>query len=215
MQDGFIELTAATARRHSTNGDTGGGSVSTMRVRRIMNEMASVVSRSVAASGSSQPRTSYDIYVSEADMSFWKVAMSGPEGSPYAEGTFMLYLDADEGYPTFAPKARFVTKIKHPNVNPHGRICHSIFGRDWTTDVGMTALLDTIYGLLFQPEHSDPVNTLSTLSYHYDEVEFSDEVREYVRKHALKTRAEWKAELLGSEEGGEDLTSSFVARRRR
>jgi ubiquitin-protein ligase len=70
--------------------------------------------------------------------------MSGSDDSRYSEGTFMLYLHADEGYPTFAPKARFVTKIKHPNVNAHGRICHSIFNRDWTSNTSMSALLDTV-----------------------------------------------------------------------
>lgn len=55
--------------------------------------------------------------------------MQGPPGSVYAEGTFMLYLHMEEGYPTFAPKGRFLTPIYHPNVNKHGRICHSIFDR--------------------------------------------------------------------------------------
>lgn len=83
-------------------------------------------------------------------MSFWEIVMSGPEDSPYAEGTFLLYLHADEGYPTSAPKARFVTRIKHPNVNAHGRICHSILDRDWTTDTAMADVLSSVYALLFQ-----------------------------------------------------------------
>jgi len=41
----------------------------------------------------------------------------------------MLYLDMPTAFPAFPPKARFITKILHPNVNPHGRICHSIFDR--------------------------------------------------------------------------------------
>lgn len=58
-------------------------------------------------------------------------------------------------------------------------------------------MLDTVYGLLMQPEHSDPVNTTITLGFHHDEVEFADEVRDHVQRHALKTRDQWKAELLG------------------
>lgn len=130
--------------------------------------------------------------------------MSGPDGSPYSPGTFLLYLHADEGYPTFAPKARFVTRIKHPNVNTHGRVCHSIFDRDWMTDISMTTLLDSIYGLLLQPEHSDPVNTTTTLGFHHDQVEFADECRLHVGKYAAKDRAWWKAEVLGEGHDGED-----------
>jgi hypothetical protein len=61
----------------------------------------------------------------------------------------------------------------------------------------MTTVLDTIYGLLFQAEVSDPVSTLSTLEYHADGVEFADQVRAHVAKHAMKSRAEWKKELVG------------------
>jgi len=139
----------------------------------------------------------YDIYVSETDMSFWKVVMSGPEDSAYEDGVFLIYLHADDTYPTFAPKARFVTPMKHPNVNMHGRICHSILDRDWTSDISMTTLLDTIYGLLFQPEFSDPVNTTTTLGFHHDEVEFADEVRAHVDRFAGKTRDWWRREILG------------------
>ncbi|KAK7973178.1 hypothetical protein PG988_007312 [Apiospora saccharicola] len=130
-------------------------------------------------------------------MSFWKIVMSGPEDSPYAEGTFLLYLHADEGYPTSAPKARFVTRIKHPNVNAHGRICHSILDRDWTTDTAMADVLNSVYALLFQPEYMDPVSTTAALGMHHDQSGFADEARAFVRRYATKSREEWRAELLG------------------
>lgn len=180
-----MPLRAATSRPINTSG----GSSGNLRTSRLMREM-----RAIAADGKNRK---YDVYVSESNISFWKVVMEGPKGTSYAAGTFMLYLHAEEKYPNFAPKARFITKIRHPNVNPNGRICHSIFDRDWTSDTSMTAVLDTIFGLLMQPEHSDPVNTTITLGYHHDMVEFAEEVRGHVQRHALKTREEWKEELLG------------------
>lgn len=68
----------------------------------------------------------------------------------------------------------------------------------------MSRLLDTFYGLLFQAELSDPVNTTITLGYHHDQVEFADEVRESVQKYASKTREEWKTELLDGGNWGND-----------
>ena len=167
-----------------------------LRTSRLMNEM-----RQIVAGG---PGTTYDVYVSESDMAFWLAVMQGPSGTAYEGGTFMIYLHAEERYPAFAPKARFVTRIKHPNVSLEGRICHSIFSRDYTTDTSMTRLLDSVYGMLLQAETSDPVNTTITLGYHHDQVEFNDEVREWTRMYARKTREEWKTTLLEGKDWNND-----------
>lgn len=194
MKDDFVQLTTLASRGNVTgtvvNATAGNGmDRSRLRVPRLMNEIRILAARGV--------HSKYDVYVSTADMSFWKIVVEGPDGSPYSDGAFLLYLHADEEYPRLPPKARFVTKIKHPNINAHGRICHSIFDRDWTSDTSMGVVLDTIYGLLYQPEHSDPVNTTITLGFFHDPVEFADEAREHVRKHASKKREEWKPEILG------------------
>lgn len=122
MGDDFVQLTALASKGNITgtavNETTGNAmSRSRLRVPRLMNEI-----RTIAARGG---HTKYDIYISTVDVSFWKIVVEGPDGSPYSNGEFLLYFHADEGYPRLAPKARFVTKIKHPNVNAHGRICHS------------------------------------------------------------------------------------------
>ena len=147
LDDGFVQLTAAAAG--PLNANVTGNSRGRLRTTRLMNEMKAIVA--------DEGERKYDIYVSESDFSFWKVVMEGPEGSPYSAGTFMLYMHAEDNYPTFAPKARFITRIRHPNVNPNGRICHSIFDRDWTTDTTLKSVLDTVYGLLLQAEAGDAV----------------------------------------------------------
>ncbi|CAK3843880.1 bifunctional E2 E3 enzyme [Lecanosticta acicola] len=190
MHDDMVQLSAFAMRTGRPS--AAGSSRSNIRTLRLMNEMKTIVT--------SGGHSSVDIYISESDMSFWKIVMSGPEDSPYSEGTFLLYLHMDEDYPTFAPQCRMVTKIKHPNINPHGRVCHSLFGRDWTSDTSVRTVIDTIFGLLLQAEASDPVNTAAALGYHHDQVEYADEVREYVKKHAVKSRQEWNDELLGLRE---------------
>ena len=52
-----------------------------------------------------------------------------PSGSFWAKGTFLLYLDMGQNFPSFAPELRFVTPILHPNVTSQGRVCHSILDR--------------------------------------------------------------------------------------
>jgi ubiquitin-protein ligase len=67
---------------------------------------------------------------------------------------------------------------------------------NWTSDTSNLQLINTIYSLLLVPEFSDPINAVVTLNFHWDEVSFRDEVKEHIKKHATKTRAEWKAELV-------------------
>jgi ubiquitin-protein ligase len=203
LDDTFISLADASRALGGRTVSVAISARSNARTSRLMNEM-----RQIVAGG---PSATYDVYVCESDMAFWLAIMQGPSGTPYEGGTFMIYLHAEERYPAFAPKARFVTRIKHPNVSLEGRICHSIFSRDYTTDTSMTRLLDSVYGMLLQAETSDPVNTTITLGYHHDQVEFNDEVREWTRMYARKTREEWKTTLLegkdwndGDEDGGED-----------
>ncbi|KAK4500447.1 hypothetical protein PRZ48_008636 [Zasmidium cellare] len=195
LQDEVIQLTAATS---TPSNSTQPGRRSNKRIPRLMNEM-----KQIATAGS---HVKYDIYVSTSDISFWKVVMEGPDDSPYSAGTFMLYMSAGEGYPYHPPEIRFVTKLLHPNVSAHGRVCHSLLtGRDWTSDTSMATVLDTVFGILLQAETSDPVNVTTTLGYHHDQVEFAEDVRAHAERHASKTRAEWKAELVGgADEDGED-----------
>ena len=42
-------------------------------------------------------------------------------------------------------------------------------------------------------------NAVVTLNFHWDEVAFQDEAKAQIAKHATKTRAVWKSELLGEE----------------
>ncbi|KAF7194948.1 putative bifunctional E2/E3 enzyme [Pseudocercospora fuligena] len=188
MNNSFILLSAASARSISHSAPGNAGVSRGLRINRLMNELRSIVAH--------VSDRKYDVYVSEQDMTFMKVVMEGPEDSPYSGGTFLLYLHVGEQYPTFAPDVRFISRISHPNISLHGKVCHALLSRDWTSDTSLLTVLDTIYGLLLQAETSDPVNTTDALGYLHDQVEWAESVREHVRKHASKTREQWKQELL-------------------
>jgi ubiquitin-protein ligase len=93
-------------------------------------------------------------------------------------------------------EARFITPIYRPNINRHSRICHSIFDRNWTLDTSTKNVIDTIYSLLLVPEFSDPINTVVTFNYHWDEVQFKEEAQRHIAKHASKSRAVWRKEIV-------------------
>ncbi|KAI5197083.1 hypothetical protein E4T38_08189 [Aureobasidium subglaciale] len=139
LEDTFVQL-ANPVRSNASNSF----SLPTLRASRLLVDM-----REMAAN----PHPKYDCYVSEADMFFWKVVIEGPLETPYEDCSFLLYLEMPENFPAFPPKGRFVTPLFHPNINRHGRICHSIFGRDWTTDTALKNVLDTVYGLMLKDGH--------------------------------------------------------------
>ncbi|KAH9205235.1 ubiquitin-conjugating enzyme/RWD-like protein, partial [Leptodontidium sp. 2 PMI_412] len=94
------------------------------------------------------PHHYMDIYVSQSNMGFWKVVMQGPPDSPYADGTFLLYIELGQDFPRRPPSARFITPILHPNITKHGRVCHPIFDREWTPATRVYQVLQQLYGIM-------------------------------------------------------------------
>ncbi|KAH7403530.1 hypothetical protein BKA64DRAFT_669265 [Cadophora sp. MPI-SDFR-AT-0126] len=187
INDSFVQLSSLSKNALQGQGSVNTHSDANLRTSRILTEIRNILAN---------PHPHYDIYVSETNMSFWKIIVQGPPDSAYSTGTFSIYLDMEQDYPAFPPKCRFTTPIYHPNINRHGKVCHSILNRNWTSDTTNLQLINTIYSLLLVPEFSDPINAVVTLNYHWDEVAFHDEVKAHIEKHATKTRAEFKAEIL-------------------
>jgi len=179
-KDVFIELAAAMdVSSRKTPADTP-RRVTRQGTARILDEMRNVMVN---------PHGFYDVFVSEANMTFWKVVMEGPSDSSYAGGVFLLYLDADPSiYPMSAPKVRMLTPILHPNISKQGRICHSILDRNWTSDTTMRDILNSIWSLLLTPDMEDPANVIIAEKYYSDANSFKSMVKEHIRKHATKSR---------------------------
>ena len=50
------------------------------------------------------------------DLQSWTAAMSGPTGTSYEHGIFVLSISLPADYPYSPPRVKFVTPIYHPNV---------------------------------------------------------------------------------------------------
>ncbi|KAF3934009.1 hypothetical protein ABW19_dt0200005 [Dactylella cylindrospora] len=142
------------------------------------------------------PHPDMDIYVSESNMSFWKIVMQGPSGSKYQNGTFVLFLDMTDDYPRKAPEARFLTPIMHPNINKHGRVCHEILDQDWRAETKARDILCCIYGLLMAPERNTPVDVVATLQFWTDEALYTEEVSKHIKQFANKDRKDWAHRIV-------------------
>jgi len=173
------------------------------RQRRIMKEISNLMKN---------PHPAFDIYPNRDDISFWKIVMEGPNESPYKGGTFLMYMSFPPEYPLLAPEVRFITPIRHCNVNSYGKICHSIFTRAWSGDTTIQRVLECIYGLFLNPDTEDPLDSTLALQFFDGNGQYEASIMSHVTKHASKqSRDAFRREMLlaeGDEDSAEDMDSS-------
>ncbi|THV45596.1 hypothetical protein BGAL_0471g00060 [Botrytis galanthina] len=175
----LLEISRMSASAEPANGSTG---------RLFLDEMRLMIAN---------PHSSMDVYVSEVDMAFWKIVMSGPASTAYSEGTFALFVHMTNTYPQKAPAVRFITPVLHPNVSKHGRICHEIFDDGWKSSFHIHDILKTIFTLFENPKAScdAAIDELATLKFWTDRETADAEIKKYVIKFATRTRLQWKREM--------------------
>lgn len=145
------------------------------------------------------PHPAIDVYPVDGDIGFWKIVIAGPEGGLYEGGNFLAGIEFPQEYPTVAPVLRFVSEIRHVNVNRQGRVCHEILEGDYGPDVTVHDILSFVYGLLMFPNHDTATDTnLASLFYEYP-LRYRQAVTRCTQKARLKLRSEWAEELLADD----------------
>jgi len=119
------------------------------------------------------------------NLRYFNVAIQGPEGSPYAGGTFRLELFLTADYPMSAPKVRFLTKIYHPNIDRLGRICLDILKDKWSPALQIRTLLLSIQALMSAPNPDDPLDNNVADHWKSDERGALRTAEEWTRKYAM------------------------------
>ncbi|KAL7268915.1 hypothetical protein RUND412_008438 [Rhizina undulata] len=67
---------------------------------------------------------------------------------------------------------------------------------NWTADTTIVQVLNSIWGLLLEPDTEDTANIILTQNYFSDREAYNKSVRDFAQKHAIKNRKQWKAEIL-------------------
>jgi ubiquitin-conjugating enzyme E2 N len=98
------------------------------------------------------------IVVDKDNIRYIKIALNGPDGSPYQGGVFKLEMYLGESYPMQPPKVRYLTKIYHPNVDKIGRICLDILKDKWTPALQIQSVLLSLQVLMGNPNVDDPLD---------------------------------------------------------
>eukprot|EP00767_Chilomastix_cuspidata_P006906 gnl/Chilomastix_cuspidata/740.p1 GENE.gnl/Chilomastix_cuspidata/740~~gnl/Chilomastix_cuspidata/740.p1 ORF type:complete len:815 (-),score=324.28 gnl/Chilomastix_cuspidata/740:25-2469(-) len=139
------------------------------------------------------------IYVVRRDVRTWRVIMSGPSGTDYEFGRFLLWVHFGATYPAVPPDVRMITKIFHCNISRSGKICHSVFTDSWRQDMSMKELFGYIVGLLMMPNYGDPLDSARAALWHHNEEEYHRMAVDHTLTYATKRLEELEEEIHASE----------------
>lgn len=115
---------------------------------------------------------------------YFHVWLTGPRGTPFEGGKFELELFLPWDYPMSPLKARFLTKIYHPNIDKLGRICLDILKDKWSPALQIRTVLQSISALLDQPELADPLDANVAEHYMKDREGAEKQAREWTKRFA-------------------------------
>lgn len=113
----------------------------------------------------------------------------GPEETPYAAGCFRLSLQLPANYPFAPPRAQFITRLMHPNIDSAGRICldslHLPPKGSWSPALSISTLLLQLRLLLAHPNARDGLVADITQLYINNRQEFVRQAAEATRRYAM------------------------------
>lgn len=132
-----------------------------------------------------------------ANINIWKILLLGPKETPYENGLFVLYANFPGEYPFKAPEVRFITPIYHCNMNQQGRICHSVFDRNYSPALTFRQIVDCVYGLILTPEPDDPLDNVIASYYLSEYPKYLANAVEATKKNASKSTVEIVEEIFG------------------
>lgn len=113
----------------------------------------------------------------------------GPDDSPFSGGIFKISISIPEKYPIEVPRARFLTPIRHPNIDSDGRICLDLLKPPphgtWSPSISLNTLLLSIRLLLGNPNADDGLVPDITDEYRQNRALWFSKARELTLKYAI------------------------------
>ncbi|KAK1257405.1 Ubiquitin-conjugating enzyme E2 27 [Acorus gramineus] len=121
------------------------------------------------------------------DLTHLSGTITGPVGTPYEGGTFLIDVRLTGGYPFEPPKMQFRTKVWHPNISSqNGAICLDILKDQWSPALTLKTALLSIQALLSAPEPDDPQDAVVAQQYLRDHATFVATARYWTEAFAKR-----------------------------
>mmetsp|Transcript_58245 Transcript_58245/g.96567 ORF Transcript_58245/g.96567 Transcript_58245/m.96567 type:complete len:155 (+) Transcript_58245:55-519(+) len=119
------------------------------------------------------------------DMMQWIAIVKGPKGSAYEGGKFKVLISFTDDYPMKAPELKFQTKVYHPSVkSDDGTVCPEVIGKDWAPTLNVLYILETLIGMLQNPESDSPLEPEIAEILVKDKKKFEKTAKQWTKKHA-------------------------------
>ncbi|EMR63640.1 hypothetical protein MGN70_002117 [Eutypa lata] len=121
------------------------------RLRRVAKELADIQADASVSHITAQPA---DV---NADLTHLKASITGPPGTPYEGGKFVVDVKIPTEYPFRPPIMKFDTKVWHPNISSQtGAICLDTLSTAWSPVLTIKSTLLSLQSLFESPEPKDP-----------------------------------------------------------
>jgi len=121
----------------------------------------------------------------ENSMSHLVGQIVGPAGTPYEGGVYQLSFEIPSNYPFSPPKAKFITKIWHPNISSvTGAICLDILKDAWAAALTLRTVMLSLQALMSAPEPDDPQDAVVASQYKKNKDEFKQTAQYWAHKYA-------------------------------
>lgn len=135
-----------------------------------------------------QKEPGIEIRVSKNNERYILMQLTGPKDTPYEGGIFFIEFFFPDDYPGCPPKARFLTKIYHPNIDKIGRICLDILKDQWSAALQIIKIGLSLMVLLSAPNLNDPLETKVAAHFRTNYGDAINTAREWTKKYATSSQ---------------------------
>lgn len=163
------------------------------RHRRVLRELhyAAEVQHNVPGEKNDNYDPDLRILTFSSNMDKWRVYIRGPEGTPYADKWWYLYVTFPEEYPIQPPIFRFVSVPYHLNVSSEGRICLNIIEKGYMSTTKVVELIQQIKELFLHALEDTPIQIEKLMMYKHNRQEYDRRAFESTRNNAKDTYEQW------------------------